>query len=146
MSHGYWIITTVSEELDYMEAECSFCRELITSDAFCFYKYCPNCGAKMDCQDEYFSRMQNLIDYWKDPLHTSVFDDNEKGAEYADETDKYLKELCDRSLDHNRLYDKLFPDEFWKMLRFRLKEMELSRSVIMKEDAQNGVAKVRQGL
>ena len=55
----------------------------------------------------------------------------------TDEIDALFKDRDDRELYHKRLYDKMFPESFWRMLEIRLKEMELSRSKMTKEVKQN---------
>ena len=42
---GEWII--VDTDLDYVEAKCSICGYTDVFDETGFYKYCPECGAKM---------------------------------------------------------------------------------------------------
>lgn len=51
--HGYWefpIFTDSDDELD-PRVKCSECGSV--EAAFARWKYCPNCGAKMDKEDEH---------------------------------------------------------------------------------------------
>lgn len=49
---GKWVCTKKKNICGYnvVVFECSECKEFITADKFCTgkYKYCPQCGAKMD--------------------------------------------------------------------------------------------------
>lgn len=46
VKHGKWIVTNLGN--DWADAECSCCgEERSFSEYHDFYKYCPNCGAKM---------------------------------------------------------------------------------------------------
>lgn len=43
-----WISKVVSTDGDYAGWTCSNCGKFYANSKACFYKYCPNCGAKMD--------------------------------------------------------------------------------------------------
>jgi hypothetical protein len=44
--HGEWEI--VDSDLDWVDGKCSACGYTDCFDESGFYKYCPDCGAKMD--------------------------------------------------------------------------------------------------
>ena len=53
VKHGHWIIEDIPGT-DWYRVICSECGEIVTSvaplyaETGCGFKYCPNCGAKMD--------------------------------------------------------------------------------------------------
>lgn len=46
VKHGKWKIC--DSDLDWVEGECSVCGYTDCFDESGFYKYCPECGARMD--------------------------------------------------------------------------------------------------
>ena len=51
--HGYWVPVADGEMPECSECGETYDTEPNTFDAFCtFYRYCPNCGARMDGGEE----------------------------------------------------------------------------------------------
>ena len=50
VKHGEWIIVN-NRDFEQVDAKCSICGYTDVFDETGFYKYCPNCGAKMDLKE-----------------------------------------------------------------------------------------------
>lgn len=51
INHGRWVVKTIwYHRLGMMESECSECKFHLSGD-LSNWKYCPNCGARMDGGD-----------------------------------------------------------------------------------------------
>lgn len=55
VSHGHWVSINPDEDGYAFEYVCSVCKRNIIVDYYgtdCDYDYCPNCGSKMDEEDD----------------------------------------------------------------------------------------------